>query len=86
MLAGDLNDGIDSPALKELTGSGELIAASDEDSWTYQYRGDKDQIDHLIYANFDNITMKSVEAARSANGGGFSVSDHAALIATFEIR
>lgn len=86
VLGGDLNDSLDSPALKSLTESGDLIAAGNESSWTYQYNGEKDQIDHLIYANFSNINLTSIKAARSANGRGFSVSDHAALVATFEIR
>ena len=85
VLGGDLNDSLDSPTLDNLTQSGDLIASSNEDSWTYQYRGKTQQIDHLIYADFDNIRLVSVEAARERSGG-FSVSDHAALIANFEIR
>ncbi len=85
VLGGDLNDTLGSTTLENLTASGELIAASGEDTWTYNFGGSKDQIDHLIYADFDNIELSSVIAARSA-GGSFSVSDHAALVATFKIR
>lgn len=85
VLGGDLNDTLGSNTLDNLVEDGDLIAAHSDKTWTYQFRGDRSQIDHLIYAKMPNIKLKSVSAIRD-NSGSLSVSDHAALLAEFEIR
>ena len=71
VVMGDFNDGPGSPALREIRGLNDASwnlsnAAESEhmngEAWTYQYRGSKDQIDHVLLSKFlfDKVAAASV--------------------------
>ena len=71
VVMGDFNDGPGSPALREIQGLNDASwnlsnAAESEhmngEAWTYQYRGSKDQIDHVLLSKFlfDQVAAASV--------------------------
>ena len=71
VVMGDFNDGPGSPALREIQGLNDASwnlsnAAESEhmngEAWTYQYRGSKDQIDHVLLSKFlfDKVAAASV--------------------------
>ena len=71
VVMGDFNDVSGSPALREIRGlndaSWDLSNAAESEhmngeAWTYQYRGRKEQIDHVLLSKFlfDQVTAASV--------------------------
>ena len=71
VVMGDFNDSPGSPALREIRGLNDASwnlsnAAESEhmngEAWTYQYRGSKDQIDHVLLSKFlfDKVAAASV--------------------------
>ena len=71
VVMGDFNDSPGSPALREIRGLNDASwnlsnAAESEhmngEAWTYQYRGSKDQIDHVLLSKFlfDKVSAASV--------------------------
>lgn len=89
VLAGDLNDTPEAPALLALTESeGLLRVASDlpvADQFTYVFNGRGEAIDHILQAK----TAAAQAVPRSAivwkGSRGFAGSDHYALTADFEV-
>ena len=71
VVMGDFNDVPGSPTLREIRGlndaSWDLSNATESEhmngeAWTYDYRGQKDQIDHVLLSKFlfDKVTEASV--------------------------
>jgi predicted extracellular nuclease len=91
ILGGDLNDSPESDPLNALTAEGGLLRAGAEkpvsQMWTYEYRGDRQAIDHLLVAptNGGAYVDTSATVVRGAAGDGLADSDHAALHAEFEL-
>lgn len=91
VLGGDLNDTPGSDPLEALMGNGGLQRAGAElpaeQMWTYDYRGDRQAIDHLLIApsNGGGYVENTARTVRDANGTGLADSDHAALLADFEL-
>ncbi|MGM0557734.1 MAG: endonuclease/exonuclease/phosphatase family protein [Myxococcota bacterium] len=92
ILGGDLNDTPGSDPLNALTANNGLLRAGAEkpasEMWTYDYRGDRQAIDHLLVArtNGGSYIETSAQVVRGQAGGGLADSDHAALHADFQLN
>ncbi|XXF76125.1 endonuclease/exonuclease/phosphatase family protein [Myxococcaceae bacterium GXIMD 01537] len=91
VLGGDLNDTPGSPPLEALEGDGALLRVSrdrpPQEIGTYIFNGAAQAIDHLIQARgaSGRYVAGSFQVVRDGPGRGLGGSDHAGVIADFEL-
>ncbi len=90
ILGGDLNDVPGSPPLNALEDGGFLLrAAADvglDRAWTYKYRDQLNELDHLYLAVGSGRYNSGTAEARRDHDRGLGGSDHAALVAKFSFK
>ena len=89
VLAGDLNDTPDSPALLALTDNDGLLRVAADlpvaDQATYVFNGRGEAIDHILQARSSTARAVPRSAIVWKDSRGFAGSDHYALTADFEV-
>ncbi len=90
IVMGDLNDGVDTPALRRIKGedgSYELYQTSSSDNftgkkWTYNYKGDQSQLDHIL------VSLRLFHSVTQGRVMDFprKTSDHDAVVIEFDIK
>ncbi len=100
IVAGDLNDHRGQPALRRIrgkddiyedllqTGFAEFFAAAEIDTrWTYQFQGERQQIDHiLISRSLKDASKKGGIKTKVVPVDNPLASDHRALVVTLELK
>lgn len=98
IVAGDLNERRGDPTLVRIRGMDDIYPdllqtglasfferADEGERWTYQFRGERNQIDHILLS--ESIRASSTEVrSRVARVSDESVSDHSPLIVTIKFR
>jgi endonuclease/exonuclease/phosphatase family metal-dependent hydrolase len=100
IIAGDLNDGRGEPALRRIrgldeiwpdlieTGESRYIGEDDVDTrWTYEFQGERNQIDHVLLSeSFKDILKSGGIKPRVPDQENKLASDHRPFVLTLELR
>ncbi len=100
IVAGDLNDGRGEPALRRIrglddiwpdlieTGNADYFSDADAGSrWTYEFRGERNQIDHVLLSDSMKGILKSRGIKpRVPDQDDRLASDHRPFVVTLELR